>query len=271
MESKDAKKHPAMLCFNARSDSLVPYDTTENNNNVQRKRFSLTRFKKRCKRSDGGEELECLREEFDKVNRIRYDLESFKPIKADDSIGNCDGLVCLHNGSTVIQKVSSSNSLEDEGKSKSVDYLHEREKDDDSLSFLSVKSEIITASRRSSADSTRCRTMSIEEVQNAVGQDGHTSAACNPTIIKDEESSEQGKPGLEQSKSLENSFPVSNDTGNDMDPTPPNSPQEASVDDTFGTMLGEQNIETLKNKILKEIDRQTGSILEEDEEDEQNS
>lgn len=250
MENKDAKKHSNMLCFNARSDSLsIPYEN--NNDLIQKKRFSLNRLKRRCKKSGGGDDLEGLREEFDRVNRIRYDLESNKPIRTDDSLGNCDGLVCLHNGSTVIRKSSRSNSLGEEGKSKSVDYLHEKEKDDDSLSFLSVKSEIITTSRRSSVDGVFVDAEVIME----------EPPSCQISDTK-EESSTIGESGL-GSTTLGPS-----DTGNEMDPTPPNSPQETIVDITYGTVLGEQNIEELKSKIQKVIYRQTESIAEEEEDDE---
>lgn len=235
MESKDAKKHSNMSCFNSRSDSISPYEDADKKNEVQKKRFSLNRFKRRCKKTDEEDSLENLREEFDRVNRIRYDLESNKPIKLEESVGTCEGLVCLHNSSVLIME---GNILEEEGKSKSVDYIHEKMKNDDSLSFLSVKSEIITASRRSSVE-------------------------CNSEVINHQE---------EVPLQLENTENQSiTDTGNEMDPTPPNSPQDTIEDITYGTVLGEQNITALKLKIQKEIDRKTTTITESDEEGEENS
>lgn len=49
MESKDNKRHLNMLCFNARSNSSV---ACENNDNQEKKRFSLNRFKKRCRKTE---------------------------------------------------------------------------------------------------------------------------------------------------------------------------------------------------------------------------
>lgn len=232
MESKDAKKHSNILCFNARSDSIVADEV-----NLEKKRFSFKRYRRRCKNS-GNDELEGLRKEFDRVNRIRYDLESNKPIKMEESIENCGGLVCSHNGSVVIKKASRTNSIEEEGKSKSVDCIYEKEKEDDGLSFLTVNSEIITSSRRSSDD---------------------TQNEENGRIVSDSLNNLEEDDSLTQSEAAE------------MDPTPPNSPQETTLDITYGTVLGEQNIKTLKTKIQKELDRKTNTITEGDEEDEENS
>lgn len=230
MENKDAKKHTNILCFNARSDSIVDDEV-----NLEKKRFSFKRYKRRCKNGEN-DELEGLRKEFDRVNRIRYDLESNKPIKLEESTENCGGLVCSHNGSVVIKKASRSNSIEDEGKSKSVDCIYEKEKEDDGLSFLTVNSEIITTSRRSS----------------------------------DEESGRIVSESLNNLKE-DSSLAQTDGEAPEMDPTPPNSPQETTLDITYGTVLGEQNIKALKTKIQKELDRETNTIAEGDEEDEENS
>lgn len=283
MENRDAKKHSNMLCFNnTRSDSLVP----SNNNVVQKKRFSLNRFRRRCKRSDDNSDFEDLREEFDRINRIRYDLESNKPIKMDDSIGNCDGLVCLHNGSTVLR--SRSNSVgEDEGKSKSVDYLHEREKSDDSLSFLSVKSEIITTHGDTSRSSS-CALVEAEEkcpaqlesseilnsvventIPSPIEKSSRDSQLDDKTVCIEGSNTEE--QGVKFSTVEIDSSSLEIDIDNQMDPTPPNSPDETIFNITYGTVLGEQNIVALKSKIQKEIDRQTGRIAEEDEEEYENS
>lgn len=249
METKDTKKHTNtnMLCFNNRSDSIVTTcANAENNNNSpqqQKKRFSLNRFKRRSKKSEN-DELEDLREEFDRVNRIRYDVESNRPIQLEESLSNCDGLVCLHNGSVVINKNSRRNSLEEEAKSKSVDCIHDREKDDDSLSFLSVKSEIITVSRKSSSEGVEVEIVQDKQIES-----------CNQIASQEEH--------LEEKNENE---PNSTDAGNEMDPTPPNSPQETILDTAYGTVLSEQKINELKTKIQKEIDRKTCTITEEDEE-----
>lgn len=238
MENQDTKKHSNMLCFNARSDSIVAEDTYQ-----EKKRFSLKRFKRRSKNSEN-DELEGLRKEFDRVNRIRYDLESNKPIKLDESIENCGGLVGSHNGSIVINKASRSNSLEEEGKSKSVDCIYEKEKEDDGLSFLTVNSEIITASRRSSTDTRN------EENSRIVSDSLNNLEEDNSSLTQIDDNGDNGAP--------------------EMDPTPPNSPQETTLDITYGTVLGEQNIKALKTKIQKEIDRKTSTISEGEEEDEEN-
>lgn len=185
-----------------------------------------------------------MREEFDRVNRIRYDLGSSKPIKLEESEENCDGLVCLHNGNVVIKKDNRNSFLEEEGKSKSVDYIHNRKKDDDSLSFLTVKSEIITVSRKSS----------FENCENA--------NICSLTNLEENKnSSEQTSSQVEMKQE---------DVLLESDPTPPNSPQETTLNTTYGTVLGEDNTNALKTKIQQVIDKTTNTITEDDEKDEEN-
>lgn len=214
----------------------------ERNNNQQKRRFSLNRFKKRCKKTDEDKEL---REEFDRINRIRYDLDS-KPI------GQCEGLVCFHNEDDVIIKGSIS-SLEE--KSRSVDYLH-RKKDDDSLSFLSVKSEVLSKPVEIKCNATDEGMRNGKFVGSSVCED------CGE--VKEVELECAVREGTADQKEH-----ISEETENLQDPTPPNSPEETTLDDRYGTVMGSSNIEELKRKIQKEIDKQTSKIIEEEEEEEE--